>query len=177
MSKVFTKKDFNNNNGMLTSVWGPSLWHVLHSISFNYPIHPTDKDKKKYADFLYSLADVLPCKYCRINLPSNMKKTKFSIKVLNNRNTFSRWVYKLHEEVNKMLGKESNLTYNEVRERYEHFRARCSQKKEKQLGGNKEKGCNTSIYGIKSKCVLSIVPHNKKKNSFTMDPKCKKKRM
>lgn len=36
--RVYTQKNFNSNDGMLTSVWGPSLWHVLHCMSFNYPV-------------------------------------------------------------------------------------------------------------------------------------------
>ena len=30
------KKDYLSGDGMLTSVWGPSLWHYLHTMSFNY---------------------------------------------------------------------------------------------------------------------------------------------
>ena len=33
--KTYTKKDYNSNEGMLTSVWGPGMWHFLHIISFN----------------------------------------------------------------------------------------------------------------------------------------------
>ena len=33
---------------MLTSVWGPSLWQYLHTMSFNYPVKPTKEDKKNY---------------------------------------------------------------------------------------------------------------------------------
>ena len=40
MNNTFKKEDFNSPDGMLTSVWGPSLWHSLHAISFNYPIKP-----------------------------------------------------------------------------------------------------------------------------------------
>ena len=46
--KNFTRKDYNSKDGMLTRVWGPSLWHVLHTISFNYPVEPTYKDKVNY---------------------------------------------------------------------------------------------------------------------------------
>ena len=46
---------------------------------------------------------------------------------MKNRQTFSYYVYRLHEIVNKMLGKSSGLCYNDVRERYEHFRARCTE--------------------------------------------------
>ena len=33
--RVFSKKDYSSGDGMLTSVWGPSLWHSLHTISFS----------------------------------------------------------------------------------------------------------------------------------------------
>ena len=38
---IFSHDEFNSPDGMLTSVWGPSLWHSLHTISFNYPNNPT----------------------------------------------------------------------------------------------------------------------------------------
>ena len=70
----FKEKDYNSNNGLLTYVWGPSLWHVLHIISFNYPPNPSLIDKRNYHNFLKSLENVLPCKYCRENLKKNFKK-------------------------------------------------------------------------------------------------------
>ena len=44
---------------------------------------------------------------------------------MKNRHTVSVWLFKLHEEINKNLGKKSGLTYAQVRERYEAFRSRC----------------------------------------------------
>jgi len=38
---VYTKKDFQSNDGMSTSLWVPGLWHTLQTISFNYPISPS----------------------------------------------------------------------------------------------------------------------------------------
>lgn len=32
--RTYTKKEYNSGDGMLTSVWGPSLWHYLHTMSF-----------------------------------------------------------------------------------------------------------------------------------------------
>ena len=52
---VFTKKDYNSGDGMLTSVWGPAQWHFLHMMRFNYPVNPTIKDKKNYKDYIYFL--------------------------------------------------------------------------------------------------------------------------
>ena len=192
--KVYTKKDFASGDGMLTSVWGPSLWHYLHTMSFNYPNKPTSDDKKNYKKFVFSLKHVLPCKYCRMNLKKNLKELPLREKDLKNRANFSLWMYKLHEHINKMLGKKSGLTYKQVRERYEHFRARCTidindakkivkivkkkktRKNKKTKKNKKEKGCVEPLYGKKSKCVIKIVPKEKKVPTFQMDDKCKKKR-
>ena len=44
--RIFTKKNYLSGDGMLTTIWGPSLWHYLHTISFNYPIQPSQIQKK-----------------------------------------------------------------------------------------------------------------------------------
>lgn len=189
--RVFTKKDYNSGDGMLTSVWGPSMWHSLHTISFNYPINPTKEDKNNYREFILQLRNVLPCKYCRINLEKNFKSLPLTMDVMKNRESFSRYIYNLHELINRMLHKKSTLTYCDVRERYEHFRARCTldEMKEKifsekniknytskTLKNKKENGCTEPLYGRKAKCVLKIVPLKNKTKSFTIDDKCVKKR-
>ena len=56
---------------MLTTVWGPGMWHYLHTMSFNYPVSPTKEDKKHYFDFIINLQYVLPCGKCRKNLKKN----------------------------------------------------------------------------------------------------------
>jgi len=180
--RVYSKEDYNAGDGMLTTVWGPSMWHYLHTMSFNYPVHPTEQDKKHYRDFVLNLQYVLPCKYCRINLKTNFKSLPLTMAVMENRETFSKYVYELHELVNRMLKKKSTLSYDDVRERYEHFRARCTEEKPKLFKvekrrktlKNKEKGCTEPIYGKKSKCILKIVPQEEKCDTFQMDKKCVK---
>ena len=49
--RIFTKKHYNSGDGMLTSVWGPSMWHYLHTMSFNYPVKPNLKQKKDCMNF------------------------------------------------------------------------------------------------------------------------------
>ena len=180
---VFSKRDYNNTNGMLTSVWGPSFWHVLHTISVNYPINPTCEDKEHYKTFIMSLKHVLPCKYCRDNLTKNLKILPLNSEALKNRENFSKWMYKLHEIVNKYLGKKSGLKFRDVQDRYEHFRARCSsdikansKKAPNQKGGsinkNKHLGCTNSVYGVKARCKLQIVPHSYKGETLSIHNKC-----
>jgi hypothetical protein len=50
---VFSEKDYNSGDGMLTSVWGPSMWHYLHTMSFNYPHEPTCDNKRHYHSFVF----------------------------------------------------------------------------------------------------------------------------
>ena len=154
---------------MVTSVWGPALWHVLHTMSFNYPTNPSKTDKKYYKEFLTNLIYVLPCKYCRINFINNLKQMPITLKVMKNRDSFSRYVYNLHELINKMLNKKSTLTYCQVRERYEHFRSRCTNN---ETPIDTETGCTEPLYGNKSKCIINIVPQQTKGESIIIDKTC-----
>jgi hypothetical protein len=179
LKRTFSRNDYMSGDGMLTSVWGPAAWHLLHTISFNYPIHPTEENKKYYKEFIESLKNVLPCKYCRMNLENNLKAHPIKPCHMKNRDTFSRYIYNLHEIINKMLGKTSGLSYCDVRERYEHFRSRCTQNDAPKIfkfnttrKKEKEKGCTEPLYGEKAKCVIQIVPQKKKIPSFVVDNKC-----
>ena len=180
--RIFSKKDFSDGDGMLVSVWGPAQWHFLHTMSFNYPVKPTNKDKKHYRDYMLNLVNILPCKHCRENLKKNYKVFPLTMDCMKDRNSFSRYVYRLHERINKNLGKDSGLTYCDVRERYEHFRARCLDEKAKNFifsktrKNNKEKGCTEPLYGKKAKCIIKIVPKEEKCKTFQMDAKCKNTR-
>jgi hypothetical protein len=176
---AYSKNDYTSGDGMLTTVWGPAAWHFLHTLSFNYPVNPTKEDKKHYKDFIYNLRNVLPCKYCRINLTNNFKKKPLLMCHMKSRTTFSKYIYELHELVNKMLGKKSHLTYCDIRERYEHFRSRCTEEKPKiftfkktKTKKRKEKGCTEPLYGKKAKCIINIVPQEDKTATFQIDKKC-----
>lgn len=185
---IYSEKDFNSNDGMLTTVWGPAIWHSLHTISFNYPVNPCPEDKKNYKAFIVNLKNVLPCGKCRKNLKKNMKVHPLTNKHMESRETFSRYIYDLHEVVNKMLGKKSGLSYEDVKERYEHFRARCAlnyeelEKIKKDFKSYHEKhkleqGCTEPIYGEKSKCVIHIVPQKDATDTFQIDDRCIKKKL
>tara|TARA_B100000902_G_C27113083_1_gene814660 strand:+ start:150 stop:719 length:570 start_codon:yes stop_codon:yes gene_type:complete len=177
--RVFKKSDFISGDGMLTTVWGPSMWHYLHTMSFNYPINPTASEKKYYRDFIINLQNVLPCRHCRVNLKNNFKVHPLRMCDMKNRESFSRYIYKLHELINKMLKKKSGLSYCDIRERYEHFRARCTNEKPKLFKfrkTRKEKGCTEPLYGKKSKCVIKIVPQEEKCKTLQIDKKCIKSR-
>lgn len=177
--KTFTKQDYNSGDGMLTSVWGPGLWHYLHTMSFNYPVHPTSEQKKQYKAFILGLQHVLPCKHCRENLKKNLRYAPLRACDLDSREGFSRYIYNLHETVNRLLGKKSGLTYDEVRDRYENFRSRCTADKPRVLTRKtlkREKGCTVPLYGKKAKSIIKIVPADDPSRSLQIDQQCIKKR-
>jgi hypothetical protein len=133
----------------------------------------------------------LPCGACRKNLKNNLKSYPLTMEHMKNRNTFSKYIYNLHEIINEMLGKKSGLNYCDVRERYEHFRSRCidtppkvyqkfskTLKSKTKLEEKKEheKGCIEPLYGKKARCILNIVPQEQKGESLQIDDKCIKKR-
>jgi hypothetical protein len=172
---------------MLTTIWGPGIWHYLHTMSFNYPVNPTTEDKRHYRNFVLELKYVLPCGKCRKNLIKTLKKHPLNMSEMKSRETFSKYVYNLHEQVNKMLNKKSGLSYDDVRERYEHFRARCVKplkylkkcdRGKKTRKGNKtpDKGCIVPLYGNKAKCVLQIIPQEVKCDTLQIDERCVKRK-
>lgn len=174
-SKIYTADDYNSGDGMLTAVWGPAMWHFLHTMSFNYPVNPSQEDKHNYMGFVKSLVYILPCKYCRMNLKDNFKKMPITLDTMKCRESFSRYIYDLHEHVNKMLNKKSGLSFEEVQERYEHFRARClgNQPVSKTPTKSKSaKGCTEPLFGKKSKCLIKIVPIEKKAPTFEINKQC-----
>jgi len=174
---LFSKKNFNSKNGFLTSVWGPSMWFTLHLISLNFPVAPTNRQRREYKKFFDSLQHVLPCGICRENLGNNFQCTGYGKHVFKNRDTLSRFVHELHNCVNRMLGKEEcRMNYADMRHTYENFRARCNltdaDGKKESHKKKKEGGCTDPITGVKSKCTLRIVPVDYCTSSLHIDKRC-----
>lgn len=162
---IFNKDDYQSDNGFQPFIWGPPLWFSLHMMSFNYPINPSKEQKKYYYDYFKSLSNVLPCGECRENYKEHLKIHSLDSKALKNRENFSRWLFELHQLVNKYLDKKSNLTYDEVRDMYENFRSRS-------LVNDK----NLLYKGVKSRTVLHVVPKTSVLESIIINPKSKIKK-
>lgn len=165
----FTQKDFNSKDGMLTSVWGPVMWHMLHTISFNYPCNPTKEQISDYYKFFKKLQKILPCGTCRDNLVNNYKTLNFGKHYFKSRDTLSRFVYLLHETINNMLGKKSKLTYEAVRNKYELLRARCIDKKnDEPVCKKNHKGCSEWLHGTgdDKPCTYIVITSGKNNNNL-----------
>jgi hypothetical protein len=166
--------DYESNDGFSTRVWGPPFWHILRTISFNFPVKPTPGEKKGYKEFVLSLQHVLPCGQCRRHYLGNLKVAKFSDRVFSNRHTFARFMYRLEASVHKMTTGESKMpvTFSKRRDQYECFRAQCGKTK------GKERGCIAPKDYVKSQCILNIVPcaNSRATESFNVDKRCLQKK-
>jgi hypothetical protein len=110
---------WESGQGFSPDLWGSQLWHILHMISFNFPVHPTTLDRQHYRTFFSSLAWVLPCGKCRANYSATIKQHLRMVH-FQSRHTLSRFVYALHCSVkNKPL----DVSYEQMRATYEKLRA------------------------------------------------------
>ena len=117
----------NANNGLMTKIWGPGAWMMLESCAFGYPIRPTQKDKDNFKIFYSSIANVLPCKYCRDSFVGFLEDedTRLTDSVLESRSSLTKWIFRIHNKVNKKLDVDYGLTYDDFVNKYESFRAKC----------------------------------------------------
>ncbi len=144
----------NAANGMMTNVWGPTGWVFLHSVTFGYPMDPKKFDvdnnlpegttEGRYRDFFTQIGFVFPCRYCRESYQEFIKEIPIQTE---SRAALTKWLYDIHERVNKKLGKNGGVTYEDVVKRYESYRAKCDAKK---------KGCSVPIgFSMKQRsCVF-----------------------
>ena len=147
----------NVDNGMMTKVWGPAGWLLVHSIAYGYPyaINPDNPDhltkKEDYYKFFYYLGRVFPCKYCRDSYQQFFKELPI-IDKLNTRRDLCKWVYDIHNKVNDKLGVPDNArpTFEEVEAKYESFRAKCT--------GNAANNSNVEGFGAQPKPTGCVVP-------------------
>ena len=92
--------------------WGPHLWIFLHTVAMNYPSTPNKEDIRNTHNFLVSLSHIIPCSVCRDHFLVILKNgvssdggsaviSPLTSNVLNNRDSFFKWIYDIHDYINK----------------------------------------------------------------------------
>jgi hypothetical protein len=161
-------QDPNVDNGMMTKVWGPPGWLFLHCITFGYPYY-IDMENDKHMvrmeatkRFFYNVGYVLPCKYCRESYKEFMAEIPID-NYLESRKSLTKWLYKMHNKVNRKLGVPDCAipSFGEVVNEYEAFRAKCSKTTEAERINNMAKGCVVPADGTTKKCFLRIIKTKK----------------
>jgi hypothetical protein len=90
---------------MDASIWGPHFWFVLHTIAHSYPKYPNSITKRKYYDFIQNLPLFLPDDEMGEKFEKILDKYPVT-PYLDNRDSFVRWTYFIHNKINHLLGKE-----------------------------------------------------------------------
>ena len=103
---------------MNQNIWGPHLWFSLHTMSFVYPLTPSNEDKNNYKRFFLSLENVIPCAVCKKNYIRHLKEHPID-NYLNNRKDLVYWVIDMHNLVNGEIGKKI-FSYDTVLKKYEN---------------------------------------------------------
>ena len=87
--------------------WGPVYWKFLHTVSFVYPTKPSTLKRKEAYTFLHAFGTVIPCVQCRSHFMEMLARDVKSHRSphLETRESFSRYLILIHNEVNKRLSK------------------------------------------------------------------------
>jgi hypothetical protein len=97
-------------------VWGPHYWFFLHTLAMTYPHHPNSVTKKKYYEFIQNLPLFLPVE--EVSGEFSKLIDKYSVTpYLDNRDSFVRWMFFIHNKINAILGKEQ-LLFEEAYDKY-----------------------------------------------------------
>lgn len=105
-------------NGIKTSFWGPHAWNFLFSsIAGAYPIKFNQNDPshirklKGFTQLINSLKETLPCIYCRQSYAKFIKDLPMH-NYTHSRQSMMKWLYLLHDKVNKKLIKQEKECYD-----------------------------------------------------------------
>lgn len=98
-------------------LWGPHLWKFMHYLTLSYPDNPNIDEQNKFRNFFTMIGQYLPCEKCRVNYKTNIQTLPLTDVVLSSRNNLIKWLFDLHNIVNKETGK-TQLTYDKFNDIY-----------------------------------------------------------
>ena len=81
---------------------GFATWTFLHTTAAYYPTNPNPQQRRHMLNLLNSLPTLYPCSYCAQHLGGEMKRNPPDV---TSRDTLSKWLCGVHNEVNLRLGK------------------------------------------------------------------------
>lgn len=98
-------------------LWGQHLWKFMHYLTLSYPDNPNIDEQNKFKNFFMMIGQYLPCEKCRVNYKTNIQTLPLTDSILSSRNNLIKWLFDLHNIVNKETGK-TQLTYDKFNDIY-----------------------------------------------------------
>jgi len=90
------------------STWGPFFWHTMHLVALGYPTKPTYAEKRAAKEFYESFTHLIPCPVCKLHYADHVKNNPLTPS-LDTRHDLFQWTVRIHNLVNKDLGKPEYL--------------------------------------------------------------------
>lgn len=85
-------------------IWGPHYWFFLHTLAMCYPNYPNEVTKKKYYDFIQNLPMFIPIEKIATQFTNLLDEYPVQ-PYLDNRESFIRWIWFIHNKINQKLEK------------------------------------------------------------------------
>jgi Erv1 / Alr family len=86
--------------------WGPHLWFYLHTAAANYPLKPSNEQKKGMKDWLCSLKYTIPCGNCSQHYGAYIQNHLDEMDTIcSSRDQLFAFLVGIHNKVNKRSGK------------------------------------------------------------------------
>ena len=99
---------------MLTTAWGPATWISMHHFVAGYSNHPTPQDEENMNQYLYGIANNLPCEDCQYHFKNLLQQYPPD---LSSSCALTNWLYEAHNMVNARLGK-PQFTIKQFQQKY-----------------------------------------------------------
>ena len=90
--------------GLTLGEWGPGAWNTLHVFAHSAPKELTREEMQKFAWFLNTFAEYLPCPRCRRHFQEFLDR-RVTDETLHTRSSIVKLLNDAHNEVNARTGK------------------------------------------------------------------------
>jgi cytochrome b involved in lipid metabolism len=97
--------NYGGKGGSWRELMGRHGWFVLHSFAAKFPDYPREADRKALMGMISAFGHLYPCKLCRKHLQQQLRDPELGPMAMNTRTELTVWICKLHNIVNKDIGK------------------------------------------------------------------------